>query len=160
MGMSRFITRFADVVKIPEPQLQLVDLNLMVAGCKSFMESICTHRNIHINMNLCGGNAMVNIDPTLFEQVLVNIVKNAAESIGSDGEIYITTQTNSIEIADNGKGINPDDEKKLFSPFFSTKPNGQGIGLMFIREVLIKHGCTFSLRTYPDGYTRFRIVLR
>ena len=53
-----------------------------------------------------------------------------------------------------------DDEKKLFSPFFSTKPNGQGIGLMFIREVLIKHGCTFSLRTYPDGYTRFRIVLR
>lgn len=160
MGMSRFITRFADVVKIPEPQLQLVDLNLMVAGCKSFMESICTHRNIHINMNLCGGNAMVNIDPTLFEQVLVNIVKNAAESIGSDGEITITTQTNSIEIADNGKGINPDDEKKLFSPFFSTKPNGQGIGLMFIREVLIKHGCTFSLRTYPDGYTRFRIVLR
>jgi len=160
MGMSRFITRFADVVKIPEPQLQLVDLNLMVAGCKSFMESICTHRNIHINMNLCGGNAMVNIDPTLFEQVLVNIVKNAAESIGSDGEINITTQTNSIEIADNGKGINPDDEKKLFSPFFSTKPNGQGIGLMFIREVLIKHGCTFSLRTYPDGYTRFRIVLR
>ena len=127
---------------------------------RSFMESICTHRNIHINMNLCGGNAMVNIDPTLFEQVLVNIVKNAAESIGSDGEINITTQTNSIEIADNGKGINPDDEKKLFSPFFSTKPNGQGIGLMFIREVLIKHGCTFSLRTYPDGYTRFRIVLR
>ena len=159
MGMSRFITRFADVVKIPEPQLQSVDLNLLVAGCKSFMESVCAHRNINIYMNLCEGHAMVNIDPTLFEQVLVNIVKNAAESIGFDGEITITTQTNSIEIADNGKGIKPDDEKKIFSPFFSTKPNGQGIGLMFIREVLIKHGCAFSLRTYPDGYTRFKIRL-
>ncbi|MBR1903387.1 MAG: PAS domain-containing sensor histidine kinase, partial [Bacteroidaceae bacterium] len=61
------------------------------------------------------------------------------------------------EIADNGKGISPETEKKLFTPFFSTKPNGQGIGLMFIREVLMKHGCTFSLRTYPDGLTRFKI---
>ena len=159
MGMSRFITRFADVVKIPEPQLQSVDLNQLVTGCKSFMESICANRRINIRTNLCEGSAMVSIDPTLFEQVLVNIVKNAAESIGSDGEITITTQTNSIEIADNGKGINPEDEKKLFSPFFSTKPNGQGIGLTFIREVLVKHGCSFSLRTYPDGYTRFKIVL-
>ena len=158
MGMSRFITRFADVVKIPDPQLQSVDLNQLVSSCKSFMESVCANRNINISMHMCG-NAKVNIDPTLFEQVLINIVKNAAESIDTNGEIIITTQANVIEIADNGKGINPEDEKKLFSPFFSTKPNGQGIGLMFIREVLIKHDCTFSLRTYPDGYTRFKIVI-
>ena len=49
-------------------------------------------------------------------------------------------------------------ETKLFTPFFSTKPNGQGIGLIFIREVLMKHGCSFSLRTYEDGITRFRIM--
>ena len=48
-------------------------------------------------------------------------------------------------------------EQKLFTPFFSTKPDGQGIGLIFTREVLLKHGCTFSLRTWPDGLTRFRI---
>ncbi len=160
MGMSRFITRFADVVKIPDPQLQSVDLNQLVSSCKSFMESVCANRNINFSMHLCEDAAIVNIDPTLFEQVLINIVKNAAESIDTNGEIIITTQANVIEIADNGKGINPEDEKKLFSPFFSTKPNGQGIGLMFIREVLIKHDCTFSLRTYPDGYTRFKIVLR
>jgi nitrogen fixation/metabolism regulation signal transduction histidine kinase len=159
MGMSRFITRFADVVKIPDPQLQSVDLNQLVSSCKSFMESVCANRNINISMHLCEDAAKVNIDPTLFEQVLINIVKNAAESIDTNGEIIITTQANVIEIADNGKGINPEDEKKLFSPFFSTKPNGQGIGLMFIREVLIKHDCTFSLRTYPDGYTRFKIVI-
>jgi nitrogen fixation/metabolism regulation signal transduction histidine kinase len=159
LSMSQFITRFADVVKIPEPQLQSVVLNQLVSGCKSFMESVCANRNINISMHLCEDAAIVNIDPTLFEQVLVNIVKNAAESIDTNGEIIITTQANVIEIADNGKGITPDDEKKVFSPFFSTKPNGQGIGLMFIREVLIKHGCTFSLRTYPDGYTRFKIVI-
>ena len=173
MSMSRFITRFADVVKIPEPQLQEVDVNTLLLDNRTFMESLCASRNISVKLNLCEGEARVYIDPILFEQVLVNIVKNAAESIGSDGEIIISTLPLSkggfpvggkkhgldllLEIADNGKGISPETEKKLFTPFFSTKPNGQGIGLMFIREVLMKHGCTFSLRTYPDGFTRFKI---
>jgi len=63
-----------------------------------------------------------------------------------------------IEVIDNGPGISKEAEAKLFSPFFSTKPHGQGIGLIFIREVLNRHGCTFSLRTYGDGLTRFRIM--
>ena len=62
-----------------------------------------------------------------------------------------------LEIGDTGKGISKEVESKLFSPFFFTKPNGQGIGFIFIREVLMKHGCTFCLRTYQDGITRFRI---
>ena len=53
-----------------------------------------------------------------------------------------------------------EDEAKLFTPFFSTKPNGQGIGLLLIREVLTKHHCTFSLRTDAEGITRFRIVFQ
>ena len=57
-------------------------------------------------------------------------------------------------------GIDKETESKLFSPFFSTKPGGQGIGLVFIREVLQMHGCTYSLRTYDDGLTRFRIVFK
>ena len=158
MTMSHFITRFADVVKIPDPQLQPVNLNSLVMGCKTFMESICANRDIRIHINLSPEKTVVKIDPTLFEQVLVNIVKNATESEGTT-EITITTQTNIIEISDNGEGISTETEQKLFTPFFSTKPNGQGIGLVFIREVLMKHGCTFSLRTYPDGLTRFKIHL-
>ena len=63
-----------------------------------------------------------------------------------------------VAINDAMNKIDKETEKKLFSPFFSTKPNGQGIGLVFIREVLTRHGCTFSLRTYSDGLTRFRII--
>ena len=99
------------------------------------------------------------MDTTLFEQVIVNILKNAAESIEVHGNIYIQTTSSpvTLEIADTGAGISREVEARLFSPFFSTKPNGQGIGLIFIRDVLIKHGCTFSLRTWPDGLTRFLI---
>lgn len=158
-SMSHFITNFANVVKIPEPQLQIADLNDRVSACKMFMENICRNRKITLHLDLCKENPQVEMDTVLFEQVLVNIIKNAAESIGERGDIFIQTSALPImlEIADTGEGISKEVETKLFSPFFSTKPNGQGIGLIFIREVLMKHNSSFSLRTYPDGLTRFRI---
>ena len=158
-SMSRFITRFADVVKIPEPTLTPVDLNDLAFTCKRFMEGMCTDRNIKLRLEIDETLKEVKMDASLFEQVLVNIIKNAAESIEKDGEIIVRTLSPAIvEVVDNGKGISKEVEAKLFSPFLSTKPNGQGIGLIFIREVLMRHGCTFSLRTYADGLTRFRIL--
>lgn len=165
-SMSRFITRFADVVKIPEPTLMPVRLNELVSTCKRFMEGMCSDRHIRLHLECDPEVGTVRMDASLFEQVLVNIIKNAAESIesatatdGRQGEIIVrTTAPASIEIIDNGSGISKETEAKLFSPFFSTKPNGQGIGLVFIREVLSRHGCTFSLRTCDDGLTRFRIL--
>lgn len=159
LGMSRFITNFANVVKIPEPSLEQVRLNDRVTACRMFMETICRERQITLHNELCAENPKVWMDTALFEQVLVNIIKNAAESIGQGGDIFIRTSVSPVmlEIADTGKGISKEVETKLFSPFFSTKPHGQGIGLIFIREVLTRHGCAFSLRTYPDGLTRFRI---
>ena len=159
LGMSRFITNFANVVKIPEPSLEQVRLNDRVTACRMFMETICRERQITLHNELCAENPKVWMDTALFEQVLVNIIKNAAESIGQGGDIFIRTSVSPVmlEIADTGKGISKEVETKLFSPFFSTKPHGQGIGLIFIREVLTRHGCAFSLRTYSDGLTRFRI---
>jgi nitrogen fixation/metabolism regulation signal transduction histidine kinase len=158
-SMSRFITNFADVVRIPEPQLREKDLNKLVSSCKLFMEHACQNRNIQIIMELSEVSPVIKADALLFEQVLVNIIKNSAESIGNNGRIYIRTSVSPVclEIADNGKGIDRETETKLFSPFFSTKPNGQGLGLLFVREVLMQHGFTFSLRTEADGLTRFRI---
>ena len=164
-SMSRFITRFADVVKIPEPNLLPLSLNEMATTCKRFMEGMCADAGISLTLECDELVRPVKMDAALFEQVLVNIIKNAAESISSsesarqNGQIIVRTQSPaSIEVVDNGPGISKEVESKLFTPFFSTKPDGQGIGLVFIREVLSKHGCTFSLRTYADGLTRFRIL--
>lgn len=159
MTMSRFITSYADVVKIPEANLMLTDLNERVYACKEFMESMCNERDIRLHVQLCDECVQVKIDNVLFEQALVNILKNAIESIGSDGDVYITTTAKpaTLTIADNGAGISPDIEYKLFSPFFSSKPNGQGLGLIFISDVLTKYNCLFSLRTCDDGLTRFSI---
>ena len=159
-SLSQFITRFADVVKIPEPQLEEVRLNDRISACERFLENICQDHQVDLRMDLCEENPWVEMDTSLFEQVLINIVKNSVESIEEKGVITLRTSASPVmlEVADTGRGISKEVETKLFTPFFSTKPNGQGIGLIFIREVLMKHGCSFSLRTYEDGITRFRIM--
>ena len=159
-SLSRFITRFADVVKIPEPQLEEVRLNDRISACERFLENICQDHQVDLRMDLCEENPWVKMDTSLFEQVLINMVKNSVESIEENGIITLRTSASPVmlEVADTGRGISKEVETKLFTPFFSTKPNGQGIGLIFIREVLMKHGCSFSLRTYEDGITRFRIM--
>lgn len=159
-NMSRFITRFADVVKIPAPMLKNCNLNDCVEGCRRFLEQMCREKNITLRLLLSKENINVNIDTTLFEQALVNIIKNSIESIEENGEITIATSNSpaSIVVTDNGKGIDKETERHLFSPFFTTKADGQGIGLIFIREVLGNHGCRYSLRTDDDNLTRFTIT--
>ena len=91
------------------------------------MEGMCNDRNIRLQLICDESLDDVKLDASLFEQVLVNIIKNAAESIGQDGQIIIRTSLpTAIEVVDNGPGISKETEAKLFSPFFSTKPNGQG----------------------------------
>ena len=166
-AMSRFITRFADMVKIPEPMLETTPINDIIDNCHIFLETLCVKHGAKLRLNLCKENPLINADCILLEQALVNIVKNSAESIESrtnpteQGLVEIKTNADaSIQIIDNGIGISEDAEKNLFTPFYSSKPKGQGIGMMIVREILTKHKCSFSLRTDNDGHTRFRIYFR
>lgn len=160
-SLGRFITSYANVVKIPEPVLRRIDINSMVTSIFPFLETLSggrTELRLHASAPV-----EVDADPVLFEQVMVNVVKNAIESIGDrpDGQIEITVRPdiNGLEITDNGPGILPEATERLFTPFFSTKRGGQGIGLMMVSEILRRHNCRFSLRTdkEPPSLTRFRI---
>ncbi|MDR0995458.1 MAG: PAS domain-containing protein [Tannerella sp.] len=158
--MNRFIKNFADVVRIPEARPERQDLNLRVDDCLRFMESAFRKKGIRLHKDLNGTPVYAGIDSELFDHALINIFKNAVEAIGQEGgDVYVATSgaPAALEVADNGAGIPPDIQAKLFTPFFSTKPEGQGVGLIFIREVLLKHHCGFSLATGDDGLTRFRI---
>lgn len=161
-NMSKFITNFADVIKIPKAELRPTNINERIKASIRFMEVTCNSRNIELKFTPDNNMQPVLIDVILFDQALQNIIKNSAESIGTNGFIHISTDslTNSLTITDNGKGISKDAESKLFSPFFSTKPLGQGIGLVFIQEVLNQHNCQYSLQTGEDRLTRFKVGFR
>jgi len=156
--MSLFVKKFADIAKIPQPQLRAVDLEEFLRGSRLFMESLCSGKDISLEYSLEGNCGEVMLDTVLFEQVVINIVKNAVESAPTHIKIATyKTSCNSpaLAISNNGAPILPDVAAKLFTPFFTTKPNGQGLGLTFIREVLTSHNCRFSLQTREDGETHF-----
>ena len=169
-ALSSFVSRFAEVVKIPQPQLQLCDLSEEVEACRPFLENLCTQAHVHIDLRLTDEAVPVHLDTVLFQQVLINIVKNAVESIGkatgrrvsgnaTQGLVTLEVTTPAtLTITDNGHGIPPAIAKNLFTPFFSTKPQGQGLGLLLIRDILTSHHCTFNLLTDPEDHlTRFTI---
>lgn len=158
--MSSFITSFADMVKIPEAVTVLTDLNVFVGDSLSLLESMCAGCGIRLVFRPSERPVEVMLDQVLMDQVLINLVKNAVESIGHDGEVVISVEASpcGFIVADNGAGIDRTTQGKLFTPFFSTKADGRGLGLLFVSDVLHKHHCEFSLRTDPDGLTRFSVV--
>ncbi|MBQ7509410.1 MAG: PAS domain-containing sensor histidine kinase [Prevotella sp.] len=191
-ALAAFVTRFADVVKIPQPQLLLCDLSEEIEACRPFLENMCTQAHVSIDFHLTDEAIPVHLDTVLFQQALINIVKNAIEALspapasppaplsegrrgslrqGEKGVVTIEVIKHStpfphlggagggsLIITDNGHGIPPNVAKHLFTPFFSTKPQGQGLGLLLIRDILTSHHCTFSLLTDPaDRLTRFTI---
>jgi two-component system, NtrC family, nitrogen regulation sensor histidine kinase NtrY len=103
---------------------------------------------------------LIDADVQQMEQALINIIKNGIEAIDKKGTITMTTGSSpkQLIIRDNGKGIAPEVEEHLFTPFYTTKKDGQGVGLTLIREILLNHGFEFSLKTISGGATEFRIV--
>lgn len=161
LSLSRFVTNYAEMVKLPAPDLHEVNLTALVESMIPFLESLTAGREIRISTDVERENPVIlRADPVQIEQVIVNIVKNSIESIaGSTGSGTVTVRLtgHGLEVADNGGGINPEVAENLFTPFFTTKNSGNGIGLMLVSEILHNHGFAFSLRTYADGITRFRI---
>jgi two-component system nitrogen regulation sensor histidine kinase NtrY len=159
-ALSNVMSNFAKVVKIPEPVKHEADLNQVLRSVQLVMDAEGKKKNIIWDWSLGAINQSVMIDVEQMEQVLINILKNSIEAVSDNGQIVIKTTNNplSISISDNGSGISPEASQKIFSPFFSTKKNGQGIGLTIIREVLLNHGFKFSLNS-EAGWTEFLIVL-
>jgi signal transduction histidine kinase len=113
----------------------------------------------------------VKIDSQQIQQVLINLIQNAADSIGHDGEVSLRARLDNkrltdrvaeviiLEVADTGKGIPPEVEKRLFDPFFTTKDAGTGLGLSIAARIVEKHGGALQYQTRPNHGTTFGIVL-
>jgi signal transduction histidine kinase len=120
------------------------------------MQNVASLRDVNVQSE-SPANVFWNVDKGQMEQVLINVVKNAIEVCSSGQQVRINVTPDSILIRNNGKPIDPDVSTKLFNPFFSTKRDGQGIGLTLTREILGNHGFAFALETGQDGWTEFRI---
>jgi two-component system nitrogen regulation sensor histidine kinase NtrY len=160
--LNRFMRSFADVVRLPAPILEKATLEPLLARIARLMEVESEKRAIRWRWEVQDGASPVRVDRGQIEQAFVNIFKNAIEAIGSDGVITVRLlrqdQRAAVVIEDTGPGIAPEARANLFTPFFSTKEAGQGIGLTLVQEILTQHQCEYALEGPPGGPTQFTIV--
>lgn len=158
-NLNHFMRNFAEVVRLPEPVKQEINLYPILENVIRLMQMKALEKEIQFIYTPAATPFNIYADGQQLEQVLINIVKNSMEAIEQQGTIHFLTSpaTRTLTITDSGKGIPPEITRQLFSPFFSTKRNGQGIGLTLIKEVLLNHGFDLSLKTIAPGQTEFVI---
>lgn len=162
--LNLFMKSFADVVRLPPPTLQPCDVKEPLEAVRVLFGPQLLRQRIAWNWQIEERLPPFAMDRAQIEQVIVNIVKNAIEAVGEDGVITVRMGRRAgrahVVIADSGEGIAAAVESQLFSPFFSTKKNGQGIGLTVVQEILHEHHFEFSLESQPGGPTEFTIFFQ
>jgi nitrogen fixation/metabolism regulation signal transduction histidine kinase len=146
-SLGRFIGAYARLAKLPRPQLQ----PLSVADCVGRAASFETRIQVKVNAGL---PLTVQGDPDQLEQVLINLLRNAADaSLTTGGGVAIGWQRDGsmieIWVKDDGQGLSS--TANLFVPFFTTKPGGSGIGLVLSRQIAEGHGGALMLENRADG---------
>jgi len=118
---------------------------------------------VKLDLEVAEGLRPVALDAVQMEQVLINLVGNALESIDRGGRVVIRVDQQAgrtrIAVEDSGPGLSREARENLFVPFFSSKPQGQGVGLTLVRKILSNHGFDFALDSAPGEPTRFVMVL-
>lgn len=154
-GLLEFIKNYRKITRIPQPQMESVPVQEYFSDLEQFYGD-------RLRCNVSPSALEVNADPRQLMQVLVNLVKNASEA--SDGIIelnaYRTADGNiEISVRDHGQGILPEVMDSIFVPFFTTKPQGSGIGLSLCKQIVKQHRGRLLVKSRPGHGSTFTIVL-
>ena len=153
-----------------QPAFRIVQASQPLREVQQLMSPQLKNSNIRLVMDELEA-ASVNVDPQQIKQVIINFVRNAAESIGNNGTITLRARRGVkrlvdksvdaviLEVSDTGKGIPAEVEKRLFDPFFTTKEAGTGLGLSIAARIVEKHGGALQYQTQINHGTTFGIVL-
>jgi len=168
VSLGEFIERFTRVVKMPAPELRPNAVRDVMDDILYLYREPCRSRGIHIGWQRCDDVPAIALDRHLMEQALLNVVKNAMEAVeagaGGDKRIDLVLAAEDggvrLSVIDSGDLLGDVPARQLFTPFFTTKKGGQGIGLLFVREVLNRHGFSYRLAATGQGTTRFDIWLQ
>lgn len=161
--LNAFMRGFADVVRLPEPELHPTDLRALLGRVERLMRPECERRRIEWRWECDGALGSPPLDAAQIEQVFINVFKNAIEAVGEGGTITVRCGASAgrrfVAVEDTGPGIPEDVRAHLFTPFFTTKEQGQGIGLTMVQEILGNHGLAFALESGERGGARFVLYL-
>lgn len=159
--LEKILSNVMDFTR-PSPYIrEFNNLNTVIEDTVSLLNNVFQERKIDIKLNLEENLPLVKSDFNQLKQVMLNLVQNAMDSIGSDGEVEVISELGEdkviIRVLDTGAGIEDDDLKNLFEPFFTTKVTGVGLGLAVVRRIINDHNGEISASNIPEGGAEFRV---
>lgn len=161
-GLLDFVDKYRSLTSLPKPNLSKFTINTLFRKCKLLMESSISN-SIKINASAYPEDISLFADFAQLEQVLINLIKNAAAALTdkNNGVIqlkaFYSDEGTIIQVEDNGIGISNDIIEDIFVPFYTTKENGSGIGLSLSRQIMQNHNGAISVISAPDKGARFTL---
>ena len=163
-SLTSFVETYRQFTHIPAPQPKLIDLHPFLDRLSRLAEHHSKNPNLNIHVDVDPDDLILYADENLISQVILNLLKNAIQAIGDEqtnGLILLKARSDekeaiTIEVTNNGPLIPPEEAEHIFIPFFTTKNDGNGIGLSISRQIMRLSGGSLELRSNPTaGLTTF-----
>lgn len=165
--MEKLLKNLLNYARPPQPQFDQVDINQLLSySLKNAEVATAGDRNITIDFHSYFSKdlPLVEVDASQLQQISLNILLNAVDAIETEGTITVSTHTEGddhfrIQISDTGRGISEASLKKIFTPFFTTKVKGSGLGLSICKRLIEQHSGTIEVSSHIGKGTSFTMIL-
>lgn len=164
-GLILFVESYRKLTRVPKPDKKLFRLEELINRMQILYASLENSDKVKLSVSLNPPEMELFADENLIAQVLLNLLKNALESVEKtpEGKIQIVCRTSATDrpeilVRDNGPGIPQEIAEQIFVPFFTTREKGSGIGLSLSRQIMRLHGGSLQLRSVPEKETVFTLV--
>ena len=162
--LSQITEEYLQFSRMPQPTGREEDLNAVLLELADFLRPELRRSGIRLIMNLDDRRPMVACDSRLLRQVVLNLIRNAMDVVPTQsGQVMVVTRAerggSTIEVDDNGPGIDPGALPRIFEPFFTTKQEGTGLGLAVVSQIVEEHQGRVTCQSVPGKGTTFRIWL-
>lgn len=163
-GLMHFVEAYRNLTRIPTPHFKILPIKELFGRIEKLMHQQAVSKGIHFSVSVEPESLEVTADPELIEQVLINLLLNAIQALENKtvARIELTAGLDEnghivMKVRDNGPGISQEAIDKIFIPFFTTKPEGTGIGLSLSRQIMRLHRGTLSVTSKPKAETVFML---
>ena len=164
-GLMNFVKLYKKLLKVPIPVIHNLNIKELIQNLEQLFKDDFSNKGINITFTISNDAEQIYADETLLSQVLINLIKNAIEALENKVDklivvnIYIKNKTYYIEVTDNGKGMSEEVKSQIFIPFFTTKEEGDGIGLSLSRQIILAHKGNLIVDSEPNKGSKFTIKI-
>ena len=161
--LDLIITQFLRAIRPAQPKLEPVAVDEVLKQTLTLLREEIGNRRIDVELSVANAVPPIHADRDQLKQVFFNVIRNALQAMPDGGAIQIgiaaTDQNLNISFRDTGTGIEPGNLARVFEPYFTTKPDGSGLGMMIVQRIMRDHGGQIEIRSKPRAGTEITLVL-